>query len=204
MKIVTPAERMKRLILALCDELKLGLRSFYAAKILVETDLRITPTLFDTFYFSCLDESCVILSRLVVAKAKYKDDSVNLHYLLNQTRSNPEFFRFSKPEDVIRCVEAHTEVLGSYKVTIDVLEEQRDWNLAHLDLRHIKQPEWRENQRQLDLSQVEKLYQDLKSILAAYHLMFFNGEINFGDWETISQQEVKVLIDYFDAYQLKT
>jgi hypothetical protein len=45
MNMITPEQRMERLIRALCDELYWGLRSFYAAKILYKSELRITPTL---------------------------------------------------------------------------------------------------------------------------------------------------------------
>jgi hypothetical protein len=204
MNMITPEQRMERLILALCDELYWGLRSFYAAKILYKSELRITPTLFDTFYWSCLDQSALILSRMIVAKAKYKDDSVNIQYLLEQARNNPQLFQYSKPGDIEKTVRTHSELLESYKSFIDVLEDQRDRNLTHLDLKHVKQPEWRESQTQLDLDKVEQLYQDLTGLMIVYHSKFFGHEFNFNDWQTISQQEVDYLISYYRAYQSKT
>ena len=87
---------------------------------------------------------------------------------------------------------------------IDVLEEQRDRNLTHLDLKHVKHPEWRENQAQLDLSRVEQLYQDLVDVMKKYHLLFFGGEIDFGEWEEISQAEVETLIEFYETYNSKT
>lgn len=201
--MVTPEQRMERLILALCDELTWGLRSFYAAKVLHKSELRLTPTLFDTFYWSCLDNSALILSRIIVAKEKYKDDSVNVQYLLSQAKNNPWLFRFAKPDEIQNLNISHLELLETYKPLIDVLEDQRDRNLTHLDLKHVKQPDWNENQAQLDLSRVEQLYQDLTDVLKKYHLLFFGGEINFGAWETISQAEVENLIKYYEAYQSK-
>jgi hypothetical protein len=201
--MITPEQRMESLILALRDELTWGLRSFYAAKVLHNNELRLTPTLFDTFYWSCLDQSALILSRMVVAKPKFKDDSVNVQYLLEQARKNPQLFHFSKSGEIEKMVETHFQLLESYKPIIDVLEDQRDRNLTHLDLKHVKQPEWWENQTQLDLDQVEKLYQDLVSIMAIYHRLFFDGEIDFGDWQTTTQAEVESLIEFYEAFNSK-
>ena len=201
--MITLEQRMERLILALCDELTWGLRFFYAAKVLYNSELRLTPTLFDTFYWSCLDQSALILSRMVVAKPKFKDDSVNVQYLLDQARKNPQLFHFSKPDEIEKLVETHFQLLESYKPVVDVLEDQRDKNLTHLDLKHVKQPEWRENQTQLDLNQVEKLYQDLVGIMAIYHRLFFDREIDFRDWQTTSQTEVESLIEFYEAFKSK-
>jgi hypothetical protein len=202
--MITLEQRMERLILALCDELTWGLRFFYAAKVLYNSELRLTPTLFDTFYWSCLDQSALILSRMVVAKPKFKDDSVNVQYLLDQARKNPQLFHFSKPGEIEKLVETHFQLLESYKPVIDVLEEQRDRNLTHLDLKHVKQPEWRENQAQLDLNRVEQLYHDLIDAMKNYHILFFGGEIDFGDWEKTSQAEVETLIEFYETYKSNT
>ncbi len=201
--MISIEQRMERLILAICDELTWGLRSFYAAKMLNKSELRLTPTLFDTFYSSCLNDSALILSRMVVAKKKYKDDSVNVQYLLEQTRKTPQLFHFFSTGEIEKIVEAHFRLLESYKSIIDVLEGQRDRNLAHLDLKHVKQPEWRENQVRLDLDQVEKLYQDLVNIMAIYHRLFFDGEIDFGDWQTTTQAEVESLIKFYETFNSK-
>lgn len=200
--MLTPEQRMERLIVALCDELTWGLRSFYAAKALHKNELRLTPTLFDTFYWSCLDNSALILSRIVVAKKKY--DSVNVQCLLEMAKNNPSLFRFSKPDEIQKLIISHIELLETYKPLIEVLEDQRDRNLAHLDLKHVKQPEWRENQAQLDLSRVEQLYQDLTNVMKKYRSLFFGGEIDFGEWEKISQAEAENLIKYYEAYQSKS
>lgn len=202
--MMTPEQRMERLILALCDELTWGMRSFYAAEAIHKSELRLTPTLFDTFYWSCLDNSALILSRIIVAKRKFKDDSVNVQFLLEQAKNDPLLFHFAKPDEIRKLVIAHIELLESYKPLIHVLEDQRDRNLTHLDLKHIKQPEWRENQAQLDLSRVEKLYQDLTTVMKKYHFLFFGGEIDFGEWEKISRVEVENLIEYYEAYKSKS
>lgn len=202
--MLMPKQQIERLILALCDELKWGLRCLYAAKILHQRELRLTPTLFDTFYCSCLDNCALILSRIIVSKKKYKDDSVNLQYLLDKAKNNPLLFCFAKPDEIKELVISHVDLMESYKSLIDTLEDQRDRNLTHLDLKHIKQPEWRENQAQLDMIRVEKLYQDLTVIMKKYYLLFFDEEIDFGAWEKISHAEVEILIEYYEAYQSKS
>lgn len=195
---------MERLILALCDELTWGLRSFYAAKVLHKSELRLTPTLFDTFYWSCLDNSALILSRIIIAKKKFKDDSVNVQYLLEQAKNNSSLFRYAQPDELQKLISTQVELLESYKLLIDVLEDQRDRNLTRLDLKHVKQPEWRESQAQLDLDRVEQLYQDLIGVMKNYHWLFFGGEFDFGEWEKISQAEVETLIEFYEAYKSKT
>jgi hypothetical protein len=202
--MITPDERMERLILALCNELTWGLRSFYAAKVLYKSELRLTPTLFDTFYWSCLDNSVLILSRIIVAKKKFKNDSVNVQYLLEQAKNTPSLFRFAKSDEIQKSNLAHVELLESYKSLIDALEDQRDRNLTHLDLKHVKQPEWRDNQTKLDLNRVEQLYLDLTGVMKNYHLLFFGGEIDFGEWEKTSQAEVETLTELYEAYKSRT
>ena len=201
--MMTSEQKMERLLLTLCDELNWGLRSFYAAKVLYKSQLRVTPTLFVTFYWACLDNSALILSRIVVAKRRFKDDSVNVQYLLKQAKNSASFFRYANPDEIQKLTKTHTELLESYKPLIDVLEDQRDRNLTHLDLKHVKQPEWRENQQQLDLSRIEQLYQDLIDVMKTYYVLFFGGEVDFGEWEKVSQAEVETMIDYYEAYKSK-
>jgi hypothetical protein len=201
--MLTPEQRMERLIVALCNELTWGLRSFHAAKALHKNELRLTPTLFDTFYWSCLDNSALILSRIVVAKKKFKEDAVNVQYLLEQAKNHPSLFRFAKLDEIQKLIISQIELLEAYKPVIEVLEDQRDRNLTHLDLKHVKQPEWRENQAQLDLSRVEQLYQDLTDVMKNYHLLFFGGELDFGDWEKVSQVEIETLIEFYKARNSK-
>ncbi len=195
-----PPEQIETIIQALCDELFWGLRTLYAYKALDQTDSRLTPTLFDTFYFACMDQACLILSRLVIVQ---KDDSVNVQYLLEQAKGNAQLFRFSKPDEIEGLVETHSKLLESYKPVIDVLREQRNKNLAHLDRKHVKQPGWRENQTGLDLDRVEQLYCDLIGVISTYHRMFYGGEFDFGDWQAISKEEVETLISFYEAYQAK-
>lgn len=202
--MVTPEQNMERLILALCDELRWGLRFFCAEKILYESELRNRSTLFETFYWSCLDQSALVLSRMVVAKPKFKDDSVNVQYLLEQARNNPHLFRFSKSGEIEKMVETHVELLESYKPVIDVLEDQRDRNLTHLDLKHVKQPEWRDSQPQLDLNRSEQLYRDLIGVMKMYHICFFGEEINFDEPEKTFQTEVESLIGFYETYKSKS
>jgi hypothetical protein len=199
--MVTPEKRIEGTIQALCDELYWGLRYFYAAKVLDETKLMLTPTLFGTFYWACLDQAGLILSRMVVAKEKLKDEAINVQYLFHQAVNNPSLFRYAKTGEIEKLVESHQKLLEAYQPVINILEDQRDRNLAHLDRKHIKQPEWRENQPMLDLDRVEELYRDLVGVITIYHRLFFDGEFNFGDWYSASQSEVKTLIDYFEAFQ---
>ena len=88
-----------------------------------------------------------------------------------------------------------------HKPLIVILKNQRDQNLAHLDRRHINDLDWRKNQIQLDLSQAEKLYNDVIDVMTSYHNLFFGGELSFGDWQSITDTEVKNLIEYYEAYQ---
>ena len=64
---LSQVDRLERTIQALCDEIFWGLRNFYAAKILEETEVRLTPTLFDTFYFACLDQRARVSSHLLAS-----------------------------------------------------------------------------------------------------------------------------------------
>ncbi len=202
--MVKNKQRLEQTIEALCDELYWGLRSFYAAKAVFETELRLTPTLFDTFYFSCLDQSALILSRMVVAKENSEDDqSINLQYLANQAENKSSAFKFAKPSEIKNLLEKQVRLFELHKPLIAILRDQRDQNLAHLDRRHINDLDWRKNQIQLDLSQVEKLYRDLIDVMTSYHNLFFGGELSFGDWRSITDTEVKNLIDYYEAYQTK-
>lgn len=202
--MVKTKQRLEQTIEALCDELYWGLRSFYAAKAVFETELRLTPTLFDTFYFSCLNQSALILSRMVVSKENSEDDqSINLQYLANQAENRPSAFKFAKPGEIKNLLEKQVRLFELYKPLITILKDQRDQTLAHLDRRHINDPDWRKNQIQLDLPQVEKLYHDLIDVMGSYHSLFFGGEISFGDWQYITGAEVKNLIEYYEAYQTK-
>jgi hypothetical protein len=33
--------------------------------------------------------------------------------------------------------------------------------------------------------------------------MFYGGEFDFGDWQTISKEEVETLIGFYEAFQAK-
>jgi hypothetical protein len=202
--MMKPKHRLEQTIDVLCDELYWGLRSYYAAKIVFETELRLTPTLFDTFYFSCLDQAALILSRMVIAKKDTKDDeSINLQYLANQAENKPSAFRFAKPDEVRDLLEKQAQLLEMHSPLITILKGQRDRNLAHLDRRHVNDPNWRESQTQLDFLQVERLYQDLIGIMVTYHRLFYGGELIFENWEIVTRAEVRNLIEFYEAYQSK-
>lgn len=197
-------QRLEQTIEVLCDELYWGLRSFYAAKAVFETELRLTPTLFDTFYFSCLDQSALILSRIVISKGNSENDqSINFQYLANQAENKSSAFKFAKTGEVKKLLKKQAQLFELHEPLIKTLRDQRDQNLAHLDRRHINEPDWRKNQAQLDLSQVEKLYHDLIDVMASYYNLFFGGEFSFGDWQSITDTEVKNLIEYYESYQAK-
>ena len=201
--MISPEQKLEELILALCDELRWGLRFFYAEKVLYNSELRVISRLFETFYLSCLDQSALILSRMVVAKRKHKDDSINIQYLLEQARKSPGLFHFCQPPEIERLAKTHFQLIESHKSVIDVLEDQRDKNLTHLDLKHVNQPNWRENQTQLDLNQVEKLYRALVVIMTIYHRAFFGRDFEFGDWEKPSEAELESLIHFYEEYNSK-
>jgi len=198
--MITLKQCIERTIQALCNELDWGLRSFYAAETLYNTELRLTPTLFDTFYWSCLDQSALILSRLIVTKLK-NADSINIPYLLKQAQANPELFYYAESGEIENIVGKHRELIESYKSVIDVLEEQRDRNLAHLDRKHVNRPDWHENQTKLDLDRIEQLFKDLIDVMNDYHRLFFGGEFNFDKWQATSIEEVELLIAFYEAYQ---
>jgi hypothetical protein len=198
--MVTNEQKLENIIQAACDELNWGVRSFYAAKILHSTQLRLTRSLFDTFYFSCLDESALILSRIAITKS---NDSLHLKYLFEYARENSKLFKFAKPGEIERTVDAHLSLLESYDGFLVALTVQRDKNLAHLDLKHINQTNWHESQPMLDMERMEELYKDLTQILSAYFLMFYGREIDFGDWQNITEQEIMELIEHFNAYNAR-
>jgi len=202
--MITPEQSIERTVQALCSELHWGLRFFFAAKSLNQSELKLTPTLFETFTFSCLDDASLILSRMVIAKDIIKnDDSVNVQYLFRQAGNNPSLFRFANPGEIESMIPKHLALLDSHKGIIDILKNQRDKNLAHLDRKHVNQPGWHESQPELNWSEVESLYQDLVSIMNSYFKLFYGKKFDFGNWETISQGEVDNLIEYFDAYNSK-
>jgi hypothetical protein len=60
--------------------------------------------------------------------------------------------------------------------------------------------DWRKNQAGLDLDRVEQLYCDLIDIVSTYYRMFYGGEIDFGDLQNISKEEVETLIGFYEAY----
>jgi len=199
--MITPEQSLERTIQALCSELHWGLRFFFAAKSLDQTELKLTQTLFETFSFSCLDDACLILSRMLISKEKAKkDDSVNVQYLFRQAENNPSLFRFAKAGEIESLVPIHRAFLESHKPIIDILKNQRDRNLAHLDRKHINQPDWQEHQPGLNWLEVESLFQDMIDIMNSYCKLFYGKEFDFGDWEAISQGEVKNLIEYFEAF----
>lgn len=203
-EMVKDKQRLELTIKALCDELYWGLRCFYAAKVVYITKLRLTPTLFHTFYFSCLDQSALILSRMVIARENSEDDqSINLHYLANLAENKPLAFKFAKPGEIKKLLEKQARLFELHKPLIAILRDQRDQNLAHLDRRHINDTDWRKKQIPLDLSQAEKLYHDLVEVMASHHNLFFDVDYSFGDWQSITDTEVKNLIESQEAYRMK-
>ena len=199
---VSHKQRLEDTIEALSDELKWGLRYFYAAKILLETNLRLTPTLFDTFYFSCLDQAGLILARMVIAKEN-NDASINLQYLSHQAQNKSALFHYAKQGEIKTLVKEQAQLFELHEPLIRTLKDQRDQNISHLDRRHVNEPKWRESQTQLDLVQVEKLYQDLIRVMTTYYRLFHGAKLDFGDWESASQAEVQNLAEYYEAYRSK-
>ena len=202
MMTVSLRQRLEQTIDALNDELRWGLRCFHAAKVIDKTDLRLRSHLFEIFYFSCLDQASLILSRLVIARTR-DDDSINLQYLANQAGNKPSLFRYAKAGELRNLAHEQERLFELHRPLIDLLKDQRDQNIAHLDRRHVNDPDWRRSQAQIDFAQAAKLYQDLIGVMTTYFRLYYGKELEFEDWETILESEFQALIDFYEAYRSK-
>ena len=156
----TPKQNLERTIQALSDEINWGLRCFYTAKIIFETELRLTPTLFDTFYFACLDQSGLILSRYTIPK-QIGDQSVNFQWLLEKTETEPFLFGFAQEHEIKELVQTQRDIFTRYEPLSIILRDQRDRNIAHLDRKNITNLDFRVKQGQINLSDMESFYKEL-------------------------------------------
>jgi hypothetical protein len=192
--MTTPRQRLERTLQVLHDELDRGLRSFHAARAIHARGLESGSSIFTTFHNACIDETCLVLSRMVIVKGRYsRNESVNLNYLLRQVENHPGLFRFAKPGEIGELIKNHARLLEAHRPLLDSLEERRDHNLAHLDRKNINTPQQRTDQREFDLAQIELLYQGLARLLDSCWKMHYGSQPDRPDWQTITEQEIENL-----------
>jgi hypothetical protein len=161
-------QRARKILDYLANQINHGWGSFLVAKHIHLA--RVGRRINSAYYFfgiaeaSCVETAAMALSRIFIPH----DDSITIPYLLNYAEQNPQVFsRIDRPT-ILERIEEHRQELNSISSLISNLKEQRDHALAHLDKKHITNPDAVYTHPPLDYNEVEKTFPLALNIVNTY------------------------------------
>jgi len=196
--MTTNNSQIKTILDLLCNQLSEGWLYYFCAKSLNEAyeKHRITSARFffmGTFYAS-LNEAILTLSKLIINHP----DSISIYYLLNYAQNNPSEFQFAAPDKIKQIAEEHKLKLDSFNSLLSNIKFQRDRVLAHLDRKHVNDPDFILTNPPLDMNEVETCYKELHHILNDYNLYYNKSEFYLKNIEEEVKEDIEFLLSLIE------
>jgi hypothetical protein len=123
-----------------------------------------THYFFSQVYQSCLESTILGLSRLLVQNS----DSINFDYLLNYVEQNIDCFPRVSSREVKFTIAKHRERLQNCASLILSIKDQRDKAIAHLDKKHVNNPNMVFKYPPIHEMEIEELFELLIKIINTY------------------------------------
>ncbi len=191
--MATLREKIKRLLDNLSLELQRGVRCLQVVQTIrqarsegyVEED-----KFFNIVLDTCMRESLLSLAKLAISEK----ESITIDYLLNCALEVPsKGFRNATRAEVESSVLEHRNQLEALAPLIDDLKMQRDRVLAHLDRKHVNEPEVMST-IQINLAEIERAFEIFGGIINTYRRYFGITQLSIEDMRRDLREEMAVLV----------
>ncbi|HEX6305279.1 MAG TPA: hypothetical protein VFZ76_13890, partial [Anaerolineales bacterium] len=165
-------EKVRLLLDNLSLELERGVRCLEVVKAIKFADpreeVRDESTFFITVHEACQRGALLSLAKLVIAEK----ESISVDYLLNCALEVPsKAFPHASRDTLEAAVSGHRGQLAGLATLSEDLKARRDRMLAHLDRKHVNEPEVLPSGA-IDLEVIEEGYETVSEIITAYRGYF--------------------------------
>jgi hypothetical protein len=126
-------------------------------------DFTNSPALLSGTYQACYNRALLCLAKLGI----YERESVSIEYLLNCASQNLKAFRYVKRDELDATIMHHRHLLAERKPFLEKVKVLRDRILAHLDRKHINEPEII-NPLQIQPGEIEQTFEIFLEIINCY------------------------------------
>ena len=193
--MATLREKLESLLHSLSEELLRGYRCLLIAREISdaqrERKLTRAPQFFSTIQEACMREAFLSVAKLAISER----ESITIEYLLNAAGQVPsKSFPFATREEIDRSIELHRQQLAQLSPLIDDLKLQRDRVLAHLDRKHVNEPQAIYSQS-IQTQQIEQCFDVFLRIINTYRRYFGSTELSFEGVERDIRKEVGYLVE---------
>jgi hypothetical protein len=126
-------------------------------------DFTNSPALLSGTYQACYNRALLCLAKLGI----YERESVSIEYLLNCGSQNLKAFRYVRCDELDATIMHHRHLLAERKAFFEKVKLLRDRILAHLDRKHINEPEIIKR-LQIQPDEIEQTFETFLEILNCY------------------------------------
>jgi hypothetical protein len=192
--MATLREKLESLLNKLSEELLRGYGCWQIAQGIgsaqAEGNLAGAAQFISTVQEACMREAYLSLAKLGITEG----ESITIEYLLNVASQVPSrSFPLATREGIDRSVATHRGQLEQLAPVMDDLKLQRDRVLAHLDRKHINEPEAVAPEL-VETQQIEVCFHVFLGILNTYRRYFGSAELSFEKVEADLRAEVGYVV----------
>ncbi len=177
--MLTLRDKIKLLLDTLSLELQRGVRCLEIVKavnqLYKDGQLKREVAFFEIVYDACRREALLSLAKLVIAEK----ESLSVEYLLNCALEVPsKGFAHASREELKAAVSEHRHRLAELAPLVEDLKARRDRSLAHLDRKHVNEPQILANAA-IDLEKVDQAFEMSREIINVYRGYFGMPALTF-------------------------
>lgn len=196
--MITNGSQLKTILDLLSNQLSEGWLYYFCAKSLNDAyqkhRINSARFFFMSSFSASLNESILTLSKLMINHP----DSISIYYLLNYAQNNPSELKFATPDKIKQATKDHRLKLDNYNSLLDNIRFQRDKVLAHLDRKHVNDPDFILSNPPLDMNEVEVCYKELHRILNDYNQYFNKSEFYLKNIEEEVNEDIEFLLSLIE------
>ncbi len=154
---------------------------------------------FASAFWSSAEAAILALSRLVVKHKR--NDSLNVHYLLNYAETFAEAFPHAKKTTVLAAIATHRQELDKINSLVNNLKGQRDQTIAHLDKAYVNDPDSIFSRPPISMDEVEKAYLLVLGIINTYSSFLNSSEHGMSHFDQEVQEDLEYLLNLAERDQ---
>lgn len=195
-------EKIKKILDLLYSQVGQGLAYFECAKSLhqafAKSSLSRSSYFLAVVYYASLRESALALATMV--EQRKNQSEITIHWLLTYAENSPSLFSDADYTEVRESAKRHRRQLQEHQTLIDNVLQHRDRILAHLDKKHVNDPEsLLSNPAGINLIEMEQCFQVILEILDFYMKYYGTGD-DFESMKKSIEGDVNILLGLIEKH----
>jgi hypothetical protein len=195
-------EKIRKILDLLYSQLGQGLAYFWCAESLhqafAKSKLARSSHFLAVVYHASLRETVLAFARMV--EQREHQSEVTIHWLLKYAENNPGLFSNTDHTEVRESAKRHRRQLQEHQTLIDSVLEQRDRTLAHLDKKHVNDPDALfSNPAGINLVEMERCFQVILEILGFY-MGYYGSSVDFEFMKKAIEGDSSILLGLIEKH----